>query len=617
MDSCTEKVKALTALSLHLQQDRAFSNTTINDSSVANTLLAAAAAAISLQGASALPLVAATVGAAWMLAPPPRPAQLHDTAQPGASGPASTPHDRAAAASLAGLAPVGAEWQLCLSLTADLTTAVLQLDVDPAGDSYREASYACVQMLLALVDGLVCHTDADMQLKQLQSVAYTLQLVEAVVRRQASCIKAELWGLVEQRLQQPGSAPKELIEITHASATSALQLICGAGESVLGSLQGQLLLQSCTSLLLTCSSILQNSQYVASPSDLEVCVRLLQLLQRSEAHAAAGGSTCGMSQSLTAGLALVGRCLLAVGAGLNPLGTVGSGLGNSTADLGLAQKGGNSKSKKRSKGSKNSSTSSGRSRSQHNHWRDQGTDTTLRYYDHLLSWGPAYPILQESVHHLAQGSTLQEAMKDLQGCVQLINQALQQQTSSAAADSGADTFVTLPDQASSLLGASSSSSNTTTTITSRGLGGCATGRAGDIAEPSGPPQQQQQKRRGATAASNSQASSVLLAVLNTAQMALKAALASLTQVLPITTDLQRAAVLLPSLPTALSAAGEALCVAVPSSACCSNPRCTNLAGVSAGFALVRGKGCVCAGCLGLQAGGVEALPSQGALLAAR
>jgi hypothetical protein len=201
--------------------------------------------------------------------------------------------------------------------------------------------------------------------------------------------------------------------------------------------------------------------------------------------------------------------------------------------------------------------------------------------------------------------------------VQLINQALQQHTSSAAADSGADTFVTLPDQASSLLGASSSSSSTTTTTTSRGLGGCATGRAGDIAEPSGPPQQQQQKRRGATAAANSQASSVLLAGLDTAQTALKAALASLTQVLPITTDLQRAAVLLPSLPTALSAAGEALCAAVPSSACCSNPRYTNLAGVSASFALVRGKGCVCGGCLGLQAGGSGAVPSQGALVSAR
>ena len=72
-----------------------------------------------------------------------------------------------------------------------------------------------------------------------------------------------------------------------------------------------------------------------------------------------------------------------------------------------------------------------------------------------------------------------------------------------------------------------------------------------------------------------------------------------------------------SLPTVVSAAGEALCAALPSSACCSNPRCANLSGVSAGFALVRGKGCVCGGCLGLQARGAAAVPRQGAMVAAR
>jgi hypothetical protein len=74
-----------------------------------------------------------------------------------------------------------------------------------------------------------------------------------------------------------------------------------------------------------------------------------------------------------------------------------------------------------------------------------------------------------------------------------------------------------------------------------------------------------------------------------------------------------------SLQTALAAAGEALCAAVPSSACCSNPHCTNLSGVSAGFSLVRGKGCVCGGCLRLQSGGAgpAAAASQGVLVAAR
>jgi hypothetical protein len=72
-----------------------------------------------------------------------------------------------------------------------------------------------------------------------------------------------------------------------------------------------------------------------------------------------------------------------------------------------------------------------------------------------------------------------------------------------------------------------------------------------------------------------------------------------------------------SLPAVMVAAGEALCAAVPSSSCCSNPRCTNLHGVSAGFALVRGKGCVCAGCLGLLAGQAAAEPLQGVTVAAR
>jgi hypothetical protein len=49
------------------------------------------------------------------------------------------------------------------------------------------------------------------------------------------------------------------------------------------------------------------------------------------------------------------------------------------------------------------------------------------------------------------------------------------------------------------------------------------------------------------------------------------------------------------LPMALVAAGETLFAAAPSSACCSNPRCGNLSAVSAGFALVRDKGCVCGG----------------------
>jgi hypothetical protein len=56
------------------------------------------------------------------------------------------------------------------------------------------------------------------------------------------------------------------------------------------------------------------------------------------------------------------------------------------------------------------------------------------------------------------------------------------------------------------------------------------------------------------------------------------------------------------------AAGEALCAAVPCSACCNNPRCSSLHGVSASFALVRGKGCVCGGAWGSRLEGRRLCP---------
>jgi hypothetical protein len=52
----------------------------------------------------------------------------------------------------------------------------------------------------------------------------------------------------------------------------------------------------------------------------------------------------------------------------------------------------------------------------------------------------------------------------------------------------------------------------------------------------------------------------------------------------------------------LGVAGEALCTALPTRFCCNNPSCSSTAGASAGFALVRGKACVCGGCVGLAAG---------------
>jgi hypothetical protein len=56
------------------------------------------------------------------------------------------------------------------------------------------------------------------------------------------------------------------------------------------------------------------------------------------------------------------------------------------------------------------------------------------------------------------------------------------------------------------------------------------------------------------------------------------------------------------LASGLGVAGGALCTALPTRFFCNNPSCSNMAGVSAGFALVRGKGCVCGGCVGLAAG---------------
>lgn len=57
--------------------------------------------------------------------------------------------------------------------------------------------------------------------------------------------------------------------------------------------------------------------------------------------------------------------------------------------------------------------------------------------------------------------------------------------------------------------------------------------------------------------------------------------------------------LLPELAAALEAAGRALCAALPCRFCCNNPDCSNMDGVSEAFGLVRGKACVCGGCLGV------------------
>jgi hypothetical protein len=89
------------------------------------------------------------------------------------------------------------KWQLCLSLAADLTTAVMQLGVDCAVPGYQDTSYQCLQLLVNLlifnaIDGRAPYIDTDKHQRQLESVAYTLQLVEAAGRSQAASLKTML-----------------------------------------------------------------------------------------------------------------------------------------------------------------------------------------------------------------------------------------------------------------------------------------------------------------------------------------------------------------------------------------------------------------------------------------
>mgnify|MGYP001810008050 FL=1 len=63
--------------------------------------------------------------------------------------------------------------------------------------------------------------------------------------------------------------------------------------------------------------------------------------------------------------------------------------------------------------------------------------------------------------------------------------------------------------------------------------------------------------------------------------------------------------------TGLKYAGNLLCEALPNRYFCNNPGCRNAAGVSAGFALVRGAACVCGGCVGSEgAAGATAAPRE-------
>jgi uncharacterized membrane protein YgcG len=65
--------------------------------------------------------------------------------------------------------------------------------------------------------------------------------------------------------------------------------------------------------------------------------------------------------------------------------------------------------------------------------------------------------------------------------------------------------------------------------------------------------------------------------------------------------------------TTLNYVGKLLCEALPNRYFCNNPGCRNAAGVSAGFALVRGAACVCGGCVASEGAAGAAAAPQGAV----
>jgi hypothetical protein len=331
---------------------------------------------------------------------------------------------------------------------------------------------------------------------------------------------------------------------------------------VLGSLQGQLLLQSCTSLLLTYST-LPSADYTIAPWSLRLCVLLLERLQPSEALAAAGGSSYGISQSLAAGLFLIGRCFKLLSLQISPPGTDNSGSACSTEQQGTQLR-------------------AYLREWLYSHVSSTATGEVLQAADQIDSE------LTEDLR--VQADRLQRAVQRTDVYLEHIRLTLQQER--------ARIFIPPP---------SEHITSSTRSIQEGRQHGAAVS-ACDAGQHCGGKQHQQPT------------ADWLLAVLHAADAALQKVLFPLSEALtpylvgmdPLSTPVNPHALLLPQL---LAAAGEAVCAAVPSSACCSNPCCSNLSGVSASFALVRGKGCVCGGCLGLQTG--EPAPRQGALIAAR
>ena len=187
--SCSQKATALSAVCLHLADNGAVGNTA--GSGLVHTLLATAAASVSLQGAAALPLVTAAVSAATALVnlqPAVQQPQItteQQRQQPwdtGSSAPHTPPSNTQSSDTTATRAHLSDEPFLCLSLAADLTKAGLQVEGEPAVQSTLDKSYsleffALLQLLLERTQAKAHDSDTATQMRQLQSIAYTLQLL--------------------------------------------------------------------------------------------------------------------------------------------------------------------------------------------------------------------------------------------------------------------------------------------------------------------------------------------------------------------------------------------------------------------------------------------------------
>lgn len=140
---------------------------------------------------------------------------------------------------------------------------------------------ALLQLLLERTQTKAQDSDTATQLRQLQSIAYTLQLVEAAIRQQAVWISAKM---------EASEGDKSTLQQYYRScytagffvAETAVDFIPKADWAVV-SLQGQQLLQSSTSLLLTCNSMLLSWSDAAFPGTLSLCVRGLPLLHLAAA----------------------------------------------------------------------------------------------------------------------------------------------------------------------------------------------------------------------------------------------------------------------------------------------------------------------------------------------